>query len=159
MSRYLASRGYSFEVHFQLIPRKCCLGSQGSEQGISQHRIWLSVNFYNRPGHRSSSDTLAVSHSSCLFGAESYSGQRERKSVWEGFLWSLRFVNSCLANSPSVYIYTVIRTLQLLLRLTSVVKILVHNFPWNNLLHRMSLITRNAKVSKYDCTINVTKST
>ena len=35
-----------------------------------------------------------------------------------------RFVNSCLANSSSVYIhvYTVIRTLKLLLRLTSVVK-------------------------------------
>ena len=29
--------------------------------------------------HRSPSDKLAVVHSSCLFGAESYSGQRERK--------------------------------------------------------------------------------
>ena len=28
---------------------------------------------------------LAVVHSSCLFGAESNSGQRERKSVWQGF--------------------------------------------------------------------------
>ena len=55
--------------------------------------------------HRSASDKLAVVHSSCLFGAESYSGQRERKVSSE------RFVNSCLANSPSVYIYTVIRTL------------------------------------------------
>ena len=35
--------------------------------------------------HRSASDKLAVVHSSCLFGAESYSGQRERKSVWQGF--------------------------------------------------------------------------
>ena len=35
--------------------------------------------------HRSTSDKLAVVHSSCLFGAESYSGQRERKSVWQGF--------------------------------------------------------------------------
>ena len=34
---------------------------------------------------RSVSDKLAVVHSSCLFGAESYSGQRERKSVWQGF--------------------------------------------------------------------------
>ena len=30
-------------------------------------------------------DKPAVIHSSCLFGAESYSGQRERKSVWQGF--------------------------------------------------------------------------
>ena len=35
--------------------------------------------------HRSASDKLAVVHSSCLFGAESYSGQREGKSVWLGF--------------------------------------------------------------------------
>ena len=35
--------------------------------------------------HRSASNKLAVVHSSCLFGAESYSGQRERKSVWQGF--------------------------------------------------------------------------
>ena len=35
--------------------------------------------------HRSASDKLAVVHSSCLFGAESYCGQRERKSAWQGF--------------------------------------------------------------------------
>ena len=35
--------------------------------------------------HRSASEKLAVVHSSCLFGAESYSGQRESKSVWQGF--------------------------------------------------------------------------
>ena len=36
--------------------------------------------------HRSASDKLAVVHSSCLSGAaESYSGQRKRKSVWRGF--------------------------------------------------------------------------
>ena len=35
--------------------------------------------------HRSASEKLAVVHSSCLFGAESYSGQRERKSAWQGF--------------------------------------------------------------------------
>ena len=35
--------------------------------------------------HHSASDKLAVVHSSCLFGAESNSGQRERKSVWQGF--------------------------------------------------------------------------
>ena len=59
--------------------------------------------------HRSASDKLAIVHSSCLFGAESYSGQkRERVS---GKVSNERFVNSCLANSPSVYTYTVIRTL------------------------------------------------
>ena len=30
-------------------------------------------------------DKLTVVHSSCLFEAESYSGQRKRKSVWQGF--------------------------------------------------------------------------
>ena len=35
--------------------------------------------------HRSASEKLAVVHSSCLFGAESYSVQRESKSVWQGF--------------------------------------------------------------------------
>ena len=34
--------------------------------------------------HRAASEKLAVVHSSCLFGAESYSCQRERKSVWQG---------------------------------------------------------------------------
>ena len=41
--------------------------------------------------------------------------ERERVS---GKVSNERFVNSCLANSPSVYIYTAIR----------IVKILVHNF-------------------------------
>ena len=53
--------------------------------------------------HCSASEKLAVLHSSSLFGAESYSGQRERKSVWQGFQMNERFVNPCLANSPSVY--------------------------------------------------------
>ena len=67
--------------------------------------------------HRS--DKLPIVHSSCLFGAESYSGQRERKRV-SGRVFSEKFVNSCLANSPSVYTYTVKRTLYPPLRLTSV---------------------------------------
>ena len=61
--------------------------------------------------HRSTSDKLAVVHSSCLSGTQSYSGQRERKTVFFLKVSNQRFVNSCLANSPSVYIYTVIRTL------------------------------------------------
>ena len=35
--------------------------------------------------HQSASDKLAVVHSPCLFAAESFSSQRERKSVWQGF--------------------------------------------------------------------------
>ena len=49
--------------------------------------------------HRSASDKLAVVHSSCLFGAESYSEECQL-----GKVSNERFVNSCLANSPSVYI-------------------------------------------------------
>ena len=40
----------------------------------------ISVNV-----HQSASDKLAAVHSSCLFGAKPYYGQRERKSVWQGF--------------------------------------------------------------------------
>ena len=39
----------------------------------------------NTSVHAQLSDKLAVAHSSCLFGAEYYSGQRERKSIWQGF--------------------------------------------------------------------------
>ena len=35
--------------------------------------------------HCSANDKLAVVHSSCSFGSGSYSGQRERKSVWQTF--------------------------------------------------------------------------
>ena len=35
---------------------------------------------------RSASEKLAAVHSSCLFGAESYSGQlREKECLWQGF--------------------------------------------------------------------------
>ena len=55
--------------------------------------------------HRSASDKLAVVHSSCLFGAESYSGQRERKSVWQGFQSSIcEFVSGKL--SKCLYIHS-----------------------------------------------------
>ena len=60
--------------------------------------------------HRSASENLAVVHSSCLFGAESYSGQRERKSVWQGFQRKIcELVSGKL--SKYLYIHTVIRTL------------------------------------------------
>ena len=39
--------------------------------------------------HCSACEELAVVHSSCLFRAESYFGQRERKSVWQGLQWKV----------------------------------------------------------------------
>ena len=52
-------------------------------------REYVSAEFDGRQisviVHRSASDKLAVVHSSCLLGDESYSGQGERKSVWQGF--------------------------------------------------------------------------
>ena len=61
--------------------------------------------------HRSASEKLAVESFTrlacfgpCLIPVK----ERERVS---GKVSNQRFVNSCLANSPSVYIYTVIRTL------------------------------------------------
>ena len=56
--------------------------------------------------HRSASEKLAVVHSLGL----SLIPVKEREIV-SGKVSNERFVNSCLANSPSVYIYTVICTL------------------------------------------------
>ena len=72
---------------------------------------------------RSVSDKLAVVHSFCLFGAESYSGQRERVS---GKVSNQRFVYPCLANSPSVHSYTHLTTSSMLNKC-----LLVHNFQNN----------------------------
>ena len=67
--------------------------------------------FSNAPSlivHRSASDNLAVVHSSCLFGAESYSGQRERKSVWQGFQFKSKICELVSGKlSKCFYIYTV----------------------------------------------------
>ena len=75
--------------------------------------------------HRSHSDKLAVVHSSCLFGAESYSGQRERKSDWQGFQ-----SKNCelVSGKLSIYIhsYTHLRTSSALNEC-----LLVHNFQNN----------------------------
>ena len=57
--------------------------------------------------HRSASDKLAVVHSSCLFRAESYCGQRERKSVWQGF--QTKFCE-LVSGKLSIYIHTHLRT-------------------------------------------------
>ena len=89
--------------------------------------------------HRSASDKLAVVHSSYLFEAESYSGQREGKSVWQGFQYKSKICELVFANSPSVYIYTVKGTLQLHLRL----RVSFGPYLSKQLLHRMSL--RKAK--------------
>ena len=55
--------------------------------------------------HQSANDKLAVVHSSSLFEAESYSGQRERKSVWQGFQYKSKICELGLANLQ-VFIYT-----------------------------------------------------
>ena len=58
--------------------------------------------------HRSASDMLAIVHSSCLFGAESSSGERERKSVWQSF--QSKICELVFGKPTSVYIYTVTYT-------------------------------------------------
>ena len=55
--------------------------------------------------HQPANDKLAVVHSSSLFEAESYSGQRERKSVWQGFQYKSKICELGLANLQ-VFIYT-----------------------------------------------------
>ena len=77
--------------------------------------------------HRSASDKLAVVHSSCLFGAESYSGQRERKSVWQGFQSKIcKLVSGKLSKCLHIQSYTQLIT-------SSVFNecLLVHNFENN----------------------------
>ena len=57
--------------------------------------------------HRSASEKLAVVHSSCLFGAESYSGQIERKSVWQGFQSKIcELVSGKLSKCLYIHSYT-----------------------------------------------------
>ena len=95
--------------------------------------------------HRSASDELAVVHSSCLFRAESYSGQRERKSVWQGFQYKSKIcelVSGKLSKCLYIHSYTHLITSSALNEC-----LLVHNFP-KQLLHRMTLITRNAKENR-----------
>ena len=105
--------------------------------------------------HRSASDKLTVVHSSCWFGAESYSGQRERKSVWQDFQPKIcELVSDKLSKCLYIHSYTLLITSSALNEC-----LLVHNFQ-KQLLHRMSLITRNAKeYRRMTVAINVTKST
>ena len=52
-------------------------------------------------------DKPAVIHSSCLFGAESYSGQRERKSVWQGFQYKSKIFELVFEKLPKcLYIHS-----------------------------------------------------
>ena len=60
--------------------------------------------------HGSASDKLAVDSLVLLCLGLSLIPVKERERV-SGKVSNQRFVNSCLANSPSVYIYTAIRTL------------------------------------------------
>ena len=65
-------------------------------------------------------------------------------------------MNSYLSNFPSIYIYTVIRTLQLHSRLTSVFWSTTFKTSDPHIILRDNM--KRKRVSKYDCTINVTKS-
>ena len=77
------------------------------EQGISQHRISVIV-------HRSAGDKLAVesfTRLACFGPTLILAKERERVSGKVQLKVSnQRFVNSCLANSRSVKIYAVLRT-------------------------------------------------
>ena len=78
--------------------------------------------------HRSASDELAVIHSSCLSGAaESYSGQRERRSVWQGFQSKIcELVSGKLSKCLYIHIYTHLITSSALNEC-----LMVHNFQKN----------------------------
>ena len=61
--------------------------------------------------HRSASDKLAVVHSSCWFGAKSYSGQRERKRVWQDFQSKIcELVSGKLSKCLYIHSYTLLIT-------------------------------------------------
>ena len=78
--------------------------------------------------HRSASQKLAVVHSSCLFRADSYPGQRERKSVRQGFQWKIcELVSGKLSKCLHVHSYSHLITSSALDEC-----LLVHNFHWNN---------------------------
>ena len=50
--------------------------------------------------HQSAGDKLAVVHSSSLFGAESHSGQRKRKSVWQDFQYKSKIYELVSGRPP-----------------------------------------------------------
>ena len=87
--------------------------------------------------HRSASDKLAVVHSSCLFGTECYSGQRERRSVWQGFQSKIcELVSSKLSKCLYIHIYTHLITSSALNEY-----LMVHNFQKYCSIHK--LLTQN----------------
>ena len=73
---------------------------------------------------------VADVHSSCLFGAESYSGQRQRKSVWQGLQSEIcdicELVSGKLSKCLYIHSYTHLIT-------SSELKecLLIHNFQNN----------------------------
>ena len=74
---------------------------------------------------------------------------KERESLPAGKVPNQRLVNSCLANSPFqclyIHSYTHLKTSSALIFLTSVFWSINFQNNCSQLLHRMSLITRNAK--------------
>ena len=86
---------------------------------------WISVIV-----HRYASDKLAVVHSSCLFGAESYCGQREKKSVWQGF-WYKSKICELVSGKLSKCLYIHSYTHPLASSALNKKCLLVHNFQNN----------------------------
>ena len=76
LKRLIDSR--TFQSYFKLYSGRISVSREYVCKEFDCRRISVIV-------HRSGGDKLAIVHSSCLFGAESYSGQRERKSVSQGF--------------------------------------------------------------------------
>ena len=72
-------------------------------------------------------DKLTVVHSSCLCEAECYSGQRKRKSVWQGFQSKIcEVVSGKLYKCLYIHSYTHLITSSALNEC-----LLVHNFQKN----------------------------
>ena len=95
---------------------------QGSVHITELWSTLISVIIYPSTG-----DKLAVVHWSCLFGAESYSGQRERKSVWQGFQSKIcELVSGKLSKCLYIHSYTHLITSSALNEC-----LLVHNFQNN----------------------------
>ena len=101
--------------------------------------------------HRSASDELArrwLTRLACLW-TESVFLQRGRKSVWQivsNHVKDLWMINSRVSGKLSKYLYVHGYT-HLITSSALNECLLVHNFP-KQLLHRMTLITRNAKENR-----------
>ena len=102
---------FTFYIQFILFAGKEALEIKLYSEWTSVSRELVSTEFYcgriSVIVHCSASEKLAVVHSSCSFGAESYSGQRERKNVWQGFQWKIcELVSGKLSKSLYIHSYT-----------------------------------------------------